>query len=85
MYGVTVGDSAGYERAVNTFRHDPDALKFRSTKGWKQDNIWAAALGLTDEAFALNSEKWADGQHRFPHSLARVMTGLLTTTGPVPP
>lgn len=66
MYGVTVGDSTGYERAVNTFRHDPDALKFRSTKGWKQDNIWAAALGLTDEAFALNSEKWADGQHRFP-------------------
>ncbi len=66
IYGVTIGDSAGYDLARNTYLHDPDALNFRSTKGWKQDNIWAACLGLADEAFALNSEKWADGQHRFP-------------------
>lgn len=66
FYGVTLGDSAALDVARNTFLHDPDALKFRSVTGWKQDNIWAACLGLTDEAFALNSAKWADGKHRFP-------------------
>lgn len=66
FYGVTLSDSAQLALARNTYLHDPDALKFRSTTGWKQDNIWAACLGLTDEAFALNSEKWADGAHRFP-------------------
>ncbi len=66
IYGVAVDDSVGYERALNTYLYDTDALGFRSTKGWKQDNIWAACLGLVDEAFALNSEKWADGLHRFP-------------------
>lgn len=65
-YGVTVSDSADLDVARATYLYDPDALSFRSTKGWKQDNIWAACLGLTDEAFALNSEKWADGSHRFP-------------------
>ena len=38
----------------------------RSSKGWKQDNIWAACLGLTDEAVKLNKEKFADGPYRFP-------------------
>ncbi len=66
FYGVTVSDSADLAIARNTYLHDPDALRFRSTTGWKQDNIWAAELGLTDEAFKLNSEKWADGSHRFP-------------------
>lgn len=66
FYGAVVGDSAGLALALNTYLHDPDALRFRSTTGWKQDNIWAACLGLADEAFALNSDKWADGRHRFP-------------------
>ena len=66
FYGVTVSDSADLEIARNTYLYDPDALRFRSTSGWKQDNIWAACLGLTDEAFALNSKKWANGSHRFP-------------------
>lgn len=66
FYGVTVSDSADLAIARNTYLYDPDALRFRSTTGWKQDNIWAAELGLTDEAFKLNSEKWADGSHRFP-------------------
>lgn len=66
FYGVTVSDSAALDIARNTYRYDPDALRFRTVTGWKQDNIWAACLGLADEAFALNSEKWADGSHRFP-------------------
>ena len=52
--------------ALNTYKYDPDALAFRSSKGWKQDNIWAACLGLTDDAYRLTSEKLADGPHRFP-------------------
>lgn len=66
LYGAVLSDSTDLDIARNTYLHDPDALKFRSTTGWKQDNIWAACLGLTDEAFTLNAEKWADGAHRFP-------------------
>lgn len=52
--------------ARNTYLYDADALKFRSHVGWKQDNIFAACLGLTDEAKRLNMLKLADGPHRFP-------------------
>jgi len=51
--------------AINTYLHDPHALKMRSSKGWKQDNIWAACLGLKDEAQRLITEKFADGPYRF--------------------
>ena len=54
------------EYAVNTWRNDSDALKFRSHQGWKQDAIWAACMGLTDEAKRLILLKLADGPHRFP-------------------
>lgn len=54
------------EIARNTYLYDPDLLKFRSHVGWKQDNIFAACLGLTDEAKQLNSLKLADGPYRFP-------------------
>jgi hypothetical protein len=54
------------EIARNTYFYDPDVVKFRSHVGWKQDNIFAACLGLTDEAKRLNSLKLADGPHRFP-------------------
>ena len=50
----------------NTYLKDPHAVEMHSSKGWKQDNIWAACLGLTDEAFCLNKEKLADGPYRFP-------------------
>ncbi len=73
MYGVGTrqgewGTEAGQqlEIARNTYRYDTDALKFRSHIGWKQDNIWAACLGLTDEARKLTLLKLADGPHRFP-------------------
>lgn len=52
--------------ARNTYFKDPHALEMRSTKGWKQDNIWAACLGLTEEARRLNTEKLSDGPYRFP-------------------
>lgn len=63
IYGV---GRDGLQTARNTYRKDPHAVEMRSTKGWKQDNIWAACLGLTDEAFCLNREKLADGPYRFP-------------------
>ena len=56
----------GLQTAVNTYTKDPHALEMRSSKGWKQDNIWAACLGLTDEARRLNQEKLGSGPYRFP-------------------
>ena len=66
MYTLTSPDKHRLEVARNTYLHDPDALRFRTHTGWKQDNIWAACLGLTDEAARLTGEKLADGPHRFP-------------------
>lgn len=63
MYGVGKQD---IDVAINTYLYDPDALKFRSHIGWKQDNIFAACLGLTDEAKRLIQLKLSDGPHRFP-------------------
>ncbi len=56
----------GLDIARNTYQKDPHAIAMRSIKGWKQDNIWAACLGLTEEAQRLNSEKLADGPYRYP-------------------
>ncbi len=66
MYTIASPDKRNLEVARNTYLHDPDALRFRASTGWKQDNIWAACLGLTDEAARLTGEKLADGPHRFP-------------------
>ncbi|MDR2936632.1 MAG: hypothetical protein LBU80_04740, partial [Rikenellaceae bacterium] len=52
--------------AVNTYLYDPDAQRFRGHAGWKQDNIWAACLGLTDEAKRLTLLKMDDAKPRFP-------------------
>ena len=52
--------------ARNTYWKDPHALEMRSSKGWKQDNIWASCLGLTEEARRLTVEKLSDGPYRFP-------------------
>lgn len=54
------------EIALNTWKYDPEAVKFRSHIGWKQDNIFAARLGLTDEAIRLNFLKMQDSGRRFP-------------------
>ena len=63
MYGV---GRPNLDIARNTYLNDSLAVKFRSHVGWKQDLIWAACLGLTDEAARLLKLKLADGPHRFP-------------------
>ena len=52
--------------ALNTWNLDTNVIKFRSHAGWKQDNIWAARLGLTDEAWRLTSLKLQNSGRRFP-------------------
>lgn len=63
IYGVGKPD---LETALSTWKYDPDALKFRSFIGWKQDNIFAARLGLTNEAAKYNTLKMANSDRRFP-------------------
>ncbi|WP_443939389.1 DUF5703 domain-containing protein [Pedobacter sp. MW01-1-1] len=62
MYGV---GKAGLDTAINTFKYDADVLKFRSHVGWKQDNIFAARLGLTAEAKQLTELKLKNSGRRF--------------------
>ncbi len=63
IYGV---GKPGLDTAINTWKYDTLAIKFRSHIGWKQDNIWAARLGLTDEAWKLNELKMQNSERRFP-------------------
>ena len=63
IYGVGRPD---LQVAINTWRHDPHVAAMRSAKGWKQDAIWAACLGLADEAASLLYDKLKDGPYRFP-------------------
>jgi hypothetical protein len=63
IYGVGLPD---VEIAQNTWKYDTDVIKFRSHVGWKQDNIFAARLGLTNEAAKYTLLKMADSSRRFP-------------------
>jgi hypothetical protein len=63
LYGV---GKAGLDTARNTYLYDADVQKFRSHLGWKQHNIFAARLGLTDEAAELTVKKLQDSGRRFP-------------------
>ena len=63
IYGV---GRPGLDIARKTYQQDTLAVKFRSHVGWKQDAIWAACLGMTNEAERLVRLKLADGPHRFP-------------------
>ncbi|SFC14622.1 hypothetical protein SAMN05421747_10569 [Parapedobacter composti] len=63
QYGIGL---PGLDTARNTYWHDPDLLKFRSHIGWKQDNIFAARLGLTEEATKYTALKLQDSGRRFP-------------------
>lgn len=62
----TMASDGPIEVALNTYLYDDHAVAQRSSKGWKQDCIWAAELGRTEDAARLVSEKLADGPHRFP-------------------
>ena len=63
IYGV---GKPGLDTAINTYQLDTDVLKFRSHVGWKQDNIFAARLGLTEEAKRLTILKLKNSGRRFP-------------------
>ncbi len=63
IYGLGLPD---LEIAQNTWYYDSDLQKFRSHVGWKQDNILAARLGLTEEAAKYNLLKMANSGRRFP-------------------
>ena len=63
IYGIGQPD---LNIARNTWFFDPDARRFRSYIGWKQDNIFAARLGLTSEAAKYNRMKLANSGRRFP-------------------
>jgi hypothetical protein len=63
IYGIGKPD---LDIAINTWKYDTLAVKFRSYLGWKQDNIWAARLGLTNEAAELALDKLKDSGRRFP-------------------
>lgn len=54
------------ETALNTYFYDPDVVRFRDYTGWKQDAIWAARLGLTEEARNLITKKFQNSGLRFP-------------------
>lgn len=63
LYGVGRPD---LQVARDTWFLDPWARKMVSPMGWKQDNIWAACLGLPDEAAKLEYDKMKNGPFRFP-------------------
>ena len=63
MYGIGKPD---LDIAKNTFYYDTNVIKFRSHIGWKQDNIFAARLGLTEEAKKLTVLKLQNSGRRFP-------------------
>ena len=63
IYGV---GKPGLDTAINTWHYDTFALKFRSHVGWKQDNIFAARLGLVEEAKKWNTLKLKNSERRFP-------------------
>jgi hypothetical protein len=63
IYGI---GKPGLDIAINTWKYDTDAAKFRSHRGWKQDNIFAARLGLVNEAAKLSVQKMKNAETRFP-------------------
>jgi hypothetical protein len=65
-WGIFGVGKPGLDTALNTFKYDTSVVKFKSHIGWKQDNIWAARLGLTDEAWKLTSAKLQNSARRFP-------------------
>jgi len=60
------GWKKGLDTAINTYLYDTTALKFRSHIGWKQDNIFAAELGLKEEAARLTILKLQNSTNKFP-------------------
>jgi hypothetical protein len=65
-WGIFGLGKPGLDTAINTWKYDSTVIKFRSYIGWKQDNIFAARLGLTEEAWQLTTLKLKNSERRFP-------------------
>lgn len=65
LYGIGCSKDS-LQMAQDTYNYDPESIKFRDYIGWKQDPIWAADLGLVNEAKSMITKKLNDGPHRFP-------------------
>jgi Domain of unknown function (DUF5703) len=65
-WGIFGVGKNGLDTALNTWHYDTSVIKFRSHIGWKQDNIFAARLGLTEEAWRLTSLKLQNAKNKFP-------------------
>jgi hypothetical protein len=63
IYGI---GKPGLDTALNTWKYDTNVIKFRSHVGWKQDNIWAARLGLASEGWEYTAKKLENSNRRFP-------------------
>lgn len=63
LYGIGKPD---LEIAQNTYLYDPHCVKNHHHESWAQAAIFAARLGLTDEAKKYTTLKLQDGKLRFP-------------------
>lgn len=63
LYGV---GKPGLDTAINTWKYDTEAAKYKGYVGWKQDAIFCARMGLTDEAADLTLKKLKNSGRRFP-------------------
>jgi len=71
MYAVYPWRAYGVGRpdlqvALDTWRHDPWVKQFAAHQSWTQYPIFAACLGLPDDAAYWIKRKLKDGPHRFP-------------------
>jgi hypothetical protein len=54
------------QMAIDTWHHGADSKSQYSIVSWHPDPIYAADLGLTDEAKDLTTQKLSDAKYRFP-------------------
>lgn len=65
-WGIFGIGKSNFDIALNTWKYDTAVIKNKSSKGWKQDAIFAACLGQSEDAWHFTSEKLKDGTRRFP-------------------
>jgi hypothetical protein len=65
-YGIFGLGKPNLDIAMDTWKYDTLAMKFRSYVGWKTDNLFAARLGLTKEATRLTFDKLKNSGRKFP-------------------
>jgi hypothetical protein len=63
IYGIGKPD---LDVAINTYLYDPHAVHYRNHISWHQDAIFAARLGLAEEAKLQIIKKLEDSGRRFP-------------------